>query len=245
MFGKNPVGSSRIASEGFRVNSIWYTIQGEGPFVGTPSIFVRLSDCNLRCFWCDTEFETGTEKNADQLAQAIIRLADLNPCRFIVITGGEPLLQPLKTLIEHPSMAPFSFQIETSGSYWPIGGLVENGTTNADRLSIVCSPKTGNIVSALRHPDLFNVYWKYIVRALEPVGDDGLPIMSTQIKGASLRLFRPINTRDPKIRSRIFVQGCDEGNTTVTQANVEYAMTIALTSGYRLSLQTHKLLGLD
>ncbi len=245
MHGKNPVAGSRIASEGFRVNSVWFTIQGEGPFTGQPAIFVRLADCNLRCFWCDTSFEDGKEKSADHLAEAIIKLANLNPCRFVVITGGEPLLQPLKTLIDHPALSSFQFQIETAGSYWPIGGLVENGTTNAERLSIVCSPKTGNVVSALRHSEAFNVYWKYIVRALEPVGEDGLPIMSTQIKGNPMRLFRPVNTQDPKIRSRIFVQGCDEGDATLTRANVEYATTIALTHGYRLSLQTHKILGLD
>ena len=246
MHGLNPVAGTRVASEGFSVNSVWYTIQGEGPFVGCPAIFVRLSGCNLRCFWCDTEFESGKEKSADQLAQAILRLAEINPCRFIVITGGEPMLQPLKTLIDHPTLRDFAFQIETAGSVWPIAGLTENGTTNAERLSIVCSPKTGTVVSPLRHFGLFNVYWKYIVRALEPVGEDGLPVMSTQIKARPMRLFRPINTQhDPKTRARIFVQGCDEGDQTLTNANVQYAATIALTYGYRLSLQTHKLLGLD
>ena len=245
MFGKNPVAGSRIASEGFRVNSVWFTIQGEGPFVGCPAIFVRLSDCNLRCFFCDTEFESGKDMTANELAVAILRLADINPCNFIVLTGGEPMLQPLKTLIDQPALAGFSFQIETAGTYWPIGGLVQQGTASFERLSIVCSPKTGNVVSPLRHIESFNVYWKYIVRALEPVGDDGLPIMSTQVKGSPQRLFRPINTRDRKIRSRIFVQGCDEGDTPATRANVEYAMTIALTYGYRLSLQTHKIIGLD
>ena len=245
MLGKNPVAGSRIASEGFRVNSIFFTMQGEGPFVGTPAIFVRLSDCNLRCFWCDTSFESGADYNIDALVAAILKLSDLNPCNFIVITGGEPMLQPLHTLIDHPELATFSFQIETAGSYWPIAGLTEEDTTNAERLSIVCSPKTGNVVSPLRHQQFFNVYWKYIVRAMEPVGEDGLPIMSTQIKGTPIRLFRPINIRSPAMRSRIFVQGCDEGDTTLTRANVEYAMTIALTYGYRLSLQTHKILGLD
>ena len=246
MHGKNPVAGSRIASEGFKVNSVWYTIQGEGPFAGCPAIFVRLSGCNLRCFWCDTEFESGTDKTADELAAAIFRLSELNPCSFVVITGGEPMLQPLKALIDHPILAGFSFQIETAGTYWPLGGLTEHGTTSSERLSIVCSPKTGNVVSPFRHFGLFNVYWKYIVRALEPVGEDGLPIMSTQIKERPMRLFRPINPQhDPKTRARIFVQGCDEGDQTLTSANVQYAATIALTYGYRLSLQTHKLLGLD
>ena len=245
MHGKNLVAGSRIASEGFKVNSVWYTIQGEGPFTGCPAIFVRLSGCNLRCFWCDTEFESGTDKTADELAAAIFRLSELNPCSFVVITGGEPMLQPLKALIDHPILAGFSFQIETAGTYWPLGGLTEHGTTSSERLSIVCSPKTGNVIPVLRHFSTFNVYWKYIVRALEPVGPDGLPIMSTQLKGSSLPLFQPIGIRDPRVRARIVVQGCDEGDAALTRANVEYAMTIAMTYGYRLSLQTHKILGLD
>jgi len=245
MFGRNPVAGSRIASEGFKVNSVFYTLQGEGPFAGCPAIFVRLSDCNLRCYFCDTEFESGKEQTADELAAQITKLSNLNPCRFVVITGGEPMLQPLRLLIDHPELARFSFQIETAGTYWPIGGIVENGTTNAERLSIVCSPKTGMVIPQLRHVELFNVYWKYIVRAAEPVGTDGLPEMSTQLPGRPMRLFRPINALDPKIRSRIFVQGCDEGDNAHTRANVEYAATIALTHGYRLSLQTHKILGLD
>jgi organic radical activating enzyme len=161
-----------------------------------------------------------------------------------VLTGGEPLLQPLKELIDHPLLDKFSFQIETAGSYWPIGGLTAKSAAN-HRLSVVCSPKTGSVVSALRHLGLFNVYWKYIVRASEPVAEDGLPIMSTQIKGREQKLFRPINIQDPKIRSRIFVQGCDEGDNPETNANVEYAKSIALQYNFRLSLQTHKILGLD
>jgi len=245
MLGRNPIAGSRIASEGFLVNSIWYTIQGEGPFVGCPAIFVRLAGCNLRCFWCDTNFEHGKPYNVNELADKILSYAKIHPCRFIVLTGGEPLLQPVKELINHPALAGFSFQIETAGSYWPIGGVTMNGTTNAERLSIVCSPKTGMVVSALRHHGLFNVYWKYIVRAVEPVADDGLPMMSTQIEGRHLPLFRPISIQAPQTRARIFVQGCDEGNDSKTTANVEYAKSIALQYGFRLSLQTHKILGLN
>jgi len=241
MLGNNPIAGSRIASEGFKVHSIWYTLQGEGPFVGCPAIFVRLAGCNLRCFWCDTDFEHGTVRTSDDLAARINTFTKASGCRFVVLTGGEPLLQPIKELIDHPSMADFSFQIETAGSYWPIGSLLPTS-----RLSIVCSPKTGNIVSALRSTDLCSVYWKYIVRTVERVdGNDGLPIKSTQKEGRDMRLFRPINLQDPKIKSRIFVQGCDEGDNAKTRANVEYATSIALQYGYRLSLQTHKILGLD
>lgn len=52
MFGKNAVSGPRAASEGFLVNEIFYTIQGEGPWAGKPTIFLRLAKCNLRCHFC-------------------------------------------------------------------------------------------------------------------------------------------------------------------------------------------------
>jgi len=117
MLGKNPVAKSRIASENFLVHSVFHTIQGEGPFVGTPAIFVRFAGCNLRCFWCDTDFEAGKERTANELAQQIVELAAETNCKFIVLTGGEPMLQPLRELIDHEKLERFSFQIETAGTY--------------------------------------------------------------------------------------------------------------------------------
>lgn len=245
MLGKNDIAASRLAKEGFNVHSIFHTIQGEGPFAGHPAIFLRLAGCNLRCFWCDTDFETGRVMTTEELVEMIRIEIDRFDCHFVVITGGEPMLQPLKMIIDHPRMSDISFQIETAGSYWPLGGLTD-GFKATPRLSIVCSPKTGQIVPPLRSHVEYNVYWKYIVRAAEPVDDhDGLPIMSTQVRGNAQKIFRPIviGVRTHKIR--IFVQGCDEGSVSLTHANVQYAKTIAMQYGYRLSLQTHKILDIE
>lgn len=72
-----------------RVNEIFYSLQGEGARSGEPSIFVRLSGCDLACGFCDTEFASGKELTLPELAQRIERW----PCRWIVWTGGEPMLQ--------------------------------------------------------------------------------------------------------------------------------------------------------
>jgi len=59
MFGTNPL-SKPIESDGLylEVQDIFSTIQGEGPFAGKPAVFLRLAGCNLRCFFCDTDFES-------------------------------------------------------------------------------------------------------------------------------------------------------------------------------------------
>lgn len=240
MHGTNVIAKPRIASEDFMVNSMWFTLQGEGPFVGKPAIFLRMSGCQLRCHFCDTAFEYGLRMKRDELVGALREKSRVHGCDFIVITGGEPMLQALNVIIDAPELDYCKFQIETAGAYWPIGGLTDE-YPSSNRLSVVCSPKTPFVAPELRNPIRYDVYWKYIVRASEPVDDkDGLPRMSTQIPGREHRLFRPINQK-----SRIFVQACDEGDVNLNRANVDYAKAIALQYGYRLSLQTHKLLDLD
>ncbi|MDR1527197.1 MAG: 7-carboxy-7-deazaguanine synthase QueE [Dysgonamonadaceae bacterium] len=71
------------------VNEIFYSLQGEGGRQGEASIFIRLSNCNLKCDFCDTDYSEGKEMNPEQILEAI----KLFPCQWIVWTGGEPALQ--------------------------------------------------------------------------------------------------------------------------------------------------------
>src|SRR5437867_12469899 len=88
----------------YRVNEIFYSLQGEGGLSGTPMVFVRFSNCNLRCRWdtqgfdCDTEFVSGrTTTEGDILLEA----ARLNPKGgWLLFTGGEPGLQLTDSLIK-------------------------------------------------------------------------------------------------------------------------------------------------
>ncbi len=74
-----------------RVTEIFFSIQGEGTRAGRPCVFVRFTGCDLRCTWCDTAyaFAGGTEMSRAQVLAAVQR----HPSRFVLLTGGEPLLQ--------------------------------------------------------------------------------------------------------------------------------------------------------
>lgn len=77
----------------YRVNEIFYSIQGEGAFAGTPAVFVRFSGCNLACPWCDTDHSHFAEMTRDELENAVRVLLTGRDGAIIVLTGGEPALQ--------------------------------------------------------------------------------------------------------------------------------------------------------
>ena len=74
-----------------QVTEIFHSLQGESSRVGLPCTFVRLTACNLRCHWCDTEysFYGGTKMTLGQIVKKVTKFG----CRLVEITGGEPLLQ--------------------------------------------------------------------------------------------------------------------------------------------------------
>ena len=76
-----------------RIAEIFYSIQGEGRLVGTPSVFIRTSGCNLRCVWCDTPYTSWRPEGLDWTLAEILAEVKNYPTSYVVITGGEPLLQ--------------------------------------------------------------------------------------------------------------------------------------------------------
>lgn len=74
-----------------RVNEIFFSIQGESSYAGLPCVFVRLTGCNLRCVWCDTEyaFYEGRDMTLEEIQEQVA----VHPANLVEITGGEPLLQ--------------------------------------------------------------------------------------------------------------------------------------------------------
>ena len=117
----------------YRVNDIFYSLQGEGVWTGTPMVFLRLGGCNLRCPFCDTEFSDFREMTADEIVSALLAASPTppahhaapSPChsersegisRRVCITGGEPSLQLDDTLVKALHQAGFIIHLETNGT---------------------------------------------------------------------------------------------------------------------------------
>jgi organic radical activating enzyme len=237
MFGKNQVsGSFNESGTHLLVNEVFYTIQGEGPDAGRPAIFVRLSKCNLRCYFCDTEFETGQEIDLQRLADEVLQLSRLHGCRLVVITGGEPLLQNIVPLVRHMNKFGVSCSVETAGTVvLPDLHTVFDPMRSIHGNLIVCSPKTPKI-----HPKIerFVGAWKYVVKAGEGGPATGLPMGSTQHPGKVGSAFVPVHPVVP-----IYVQPMDEGLDGRNSDNLAHARDLSLKYGYRLGVQIHKLVG--
>jgi 7-carboxy-7-deazaguanine synthase len=75
-----------------QIAEIFYSIQGEGRFVGMPSVFIRTSGCNLRCVWCDTPYTSWAPEGKKWSVGEILGEVAKYPSRHIVVTGGEPFL---------------------------------------------------------------------------------------------------------------------------------------------------------
>ncbi len=104
-----------MASGRLHINEIFYSIQGESTFAGRPCVFVRLTGCNLRCRWCDTEyaFYEGRRMTIDEVAAAVAAYG----CALVEITGGEPLLQEgVYPLIDSLLSTGHTVMVETSGA---------------------------------------------------------------------------------------------------------------------------------
>ncbi len=106
-----------------QITEIYRSLQGESSYAGLPCVFVRLTGCNLRCSWCDSEytFTGGSKMSIDQVAEEVHRLA---PNGLVEITGGEPLLQEreLVPLMERLLASGYKVLIETSGER-PLEGI--------------------------------------------------------------------------------------------------------------------------
>jgi organic radical activating enzyme len=234
MFGKNQVsGPYNESGEQLRVNEIFYTLQGEGPDSGCPAIFVRLSKCNLRCYFCDTEFETGQDMPLPILILEVLELAKEHGCRLVVITGGEPLLQNIVPFVRRMNECGISCSVETAGTVvLPELYTVFDPMRSISGNLIVCSPKTPKI-----HPEIERLVgaWKYVVKDGE--GDQwGLPSKSTQVVDRDVTVFKPVF---PVVE--IWVNPMDEYDADKNEANLKWARDVALRHGYRMGVQLHKL----
>ena len=129
-----------------KINEIFYSLQGEGHYTGTPAVFVRFAGCNLKCSFCDTDFTSFTEMTEDD----IVRETGQYPANHIVITGGEPTLQITASLVSKLHEAGKYVQIETNGT-----NILPEGC-NIDW--VTCSPKYKAV--RLQHIDELKVVFE-------------------------------------------------------------------------------------
>ncbi|MHB8285572.1 MAG: 7-carboxy-7-deazaguanine synthase QueE [Caulobacteraceae bacterium] len=233
MFGANPARAQEIGDgHSLWIQEVFYTLQGEGPFSGEPSVFVRTGGCNLKCFWCDTDFESSTWRPS--LADLLQRIDAVRPrhCDLIVLTGGEPFRQNIAPLVAALLDRGLRVQLETNGTLWI-------DLPWSDKLTVVCSPKTRRLDERLiPHIDAY----KYVIGAGETDPSDGLPTASTQHGGLHDRLFRA------PAGASVFVMPRDdhpEDPVDRSDGNLQAARDAALTFGYRFCLQLHKAIGVD
>lgn len=264
MFGKNAIARNTNHEDGLtlKVQEVFRTIQGEGPYAGHPAIFVRLSGCNLRCHFCDTDFESSNwEPDTGGLVDAIMSkaLGAWSNISLVVLTGGEPLLQNVGPLVQSLLAKGLSVQVETAGTVWP-ESLDEAWAVQAledERLTIVVSPKTSSV-----HPMIHRWarHWKYIIRAEDERTQEGIPSATTQIRGGRaiplatrVRYFdRPtlgngtgIGVHRVELSAPVvWLQPCDEHDDDKSRANVALAAELAMKHGHRLCIQLHKVAGL-
>lgn len=100
-----------------RIAEIFYSIQGEGILVGTPSVFVRTSGCNLRCVWCDTPYTSWEPEGEDLSVEEIAHAVSRYPARHVVVTGGEPMIAPeIVALTGRLRDAGLHITVETAGT---------------------------------------------------------------------------------------------------------------------------------
>lgn len=203
----------------YHVKEIYYTLQGEGANTGRPAVFLRFAGCNLWsgreedrssaiCQFCDTDFVGGSKfATAELLAEDVAGqwFGNGTSKRFVVITGGEPLLQLDAPLIDRLQSLGFEIAIETNGTLEAPAGI-----------DWICmSPKAGTVIR--------------------------------QRSGNELKLVYPQRGITPAELERLdfdhfFLQPMDGPD---VEQNTELAARYCLEHPrWRLSLQTHKLLGI-
>ncbi|MDE6345593.1 MAG: 7-carboxy-7-deazaguanine synthase QueE [Muribaculaceae bacterium] len=193
-----------------KINEIFYSLQGEGYWTGTPAVFIRFSGCNLNCSFCDTEHENGRQMTIDNIISEVSKY----PTQHIIFTGGEPTLQLNRELIDRLHTLGKYLHMETNGSI----SLSDGIDKELDWITV--SPKDAP-VKIQRIDELKVVY--------HGAEQDMTRFESIPTAGPNSRYLQPCDVKTPETNERIISDA------------IEY---IKRHPQWRLSLQTHKLLGI-
>ena len=218
----------------YKVNEIFFTLQGEGAHSGIPAVFVRFSGCNLRCPWCDTDFADYTEMSAEEIVAEMKALYDTPNERrkMCVLTGGEPSLQVDRELIEVLHKEGFYICIETNGTH-PLPEGID---------WITCSPKMierqdGNKLSG-NHPAHLALHHVNEVKVVF-TGTYDPEIWRTQLE-AEHWMLQPLRYNG----EWLLMSGIDDFEIDCNDNMDETVRYILSHPFWRLSVQLHKIAGL-
>lgn len=264
MFGKNKVVNPHFFEDApkgtLKVTSIFPTIQGEGPFSGYAATFVRLSHCSLACSFCDTYFETGEYLSYMEILSRVRKAwtnfrKEHGPPLFygqyplIVITGGEPMLQPgISAFVLSALRSGFQVQIESNGMFYH-----ELPTEATLVISPKCNEQTRKYITPSEKILDRADYLKFVVSASEK-GYTDIPefahrwIIRKAAVGGEIFLSpmncykTPPKKEDQTVEGRVSFWDPDILDMEKNRENHRYAALLAMRLGLRVSLQTHLLL---
>ncbi|MBS3818896.1 7-carboxy-7-deazaguanine synthase QueE [bacterium] len=103
-----------------KITEIFSSIQGEGLRQGEPTLFIRLTGCNLQCDFCDTQYAwlEGEEMSMEDILEKVEGVREDFPSQWVCLTGGEPLFQDIKKLVEELKKKEYKIQVETNGTIY-------------------------------------------------------------------------------------------------------------------------------
>jgi organic radical activating enzyme len=198
-----------------RINNIFYSLQGEGRNTGRAAVFIRFAGCNLRCSFCDTEFESYREMSDEEILAEVEALVPSyqTPLPWggagggllVVLTGGEPTLQVDEAFVDLLHQHGYEVAMESNGTRF--------APRNLDWLTV--SPKQSPI--------------RQHCNEVKVVFVDAVQVPDIDLE-ADYYYLQPCDVGDV------------ERNKAITQACVEY---IKQHPRWRLSLQTHKLIDIE
>ena len=185
----------------YKLADIFYSIQGEGHYTGMPAIFVRFAGCNLQCTFCDTDHTLKFEASTMEIVREVARY----PAKQVVLTGGEPMLQPIKYLLWVLHKHGYWVALETNGTIPEIPTMLD---------WVTASPKRPTEFTAVCD-EMKVVYMGQALTGYQP---------------------KPRNAQRGVIKS---LQPCSMQNISET------VKTVKENPEWRLSVQVHKLIGLQ
>lgn len=211
------------------ISEIFHSIQGEGPNIGKPAVFLRLFGCNLDCAWCDSKYAltlTNTKTSTSNCnsksysCDQILKKIQKYPCKHFVITGGEPALQQDALIPLLEGLKGYYIEIETNGSIkLKINKYLEQ---------INCSPKlknSGNKPYLLQiKPTNKKTIYKFVVAKKSDVKEIENYIKSNRI---------------PTDKVWLMPEGV---NKKVVQERSEWIIEVCKKNGYNFSPRLHIML---